>query len=106
MKTEPPNPSEELSGEEKNRTLKVYYRYNDTGRCLLPMIRLQGKYLSKCGFNIGERLKITLDTGEITIRKALPEAEEREQEMEEKREQEIIFIRGSKFKNKSRGLGR
>lgn len=36
----------------------------------------------------------------------MKKAKESEKEMEEAREQEIIFIRGSKFKNRSRGLGR
>jgi antitoxin component of MazEF toxin-antitoxin module len=34
-----------------------------------PVIRLRGKYLRAYGFDVGDAIEVSVDTGQITIRK-------------------------------------
>lgn len=49
----------------KQKTRKVYYYTR--GSLFLPMIRLQGKYLTEFGFEIGDTIEVTTSENSITI---------------------------------------
>lgn len=56
----------------KKRNMKVYYghyalKYHRTTRH--PMIQLRGNYLADFGFNVGDTIEVSVDTGQITIKK-------------------------------------
>lgn len=57
---------------ENTRQLKIYYSYHSRSCKRLPMIRLCGHYLEKMDFKIGDRIEITVEKNEISIRKVLP----------------------------------
>jgi hypothetical protein len=46
---------------------KVYYLYQ--GKGLVPQIKISGKYLSRYGLEIGDKLEITFSQAEILIHK-------------------------------------
>ena len=46
---------------------KIYYLFQ--GKKLVPQIKLSGKYLTRYGLEIGDKVEITLSQGEITIHK-------------------------------------
>lgn len=47
--------------------LKVYYAWNRNSQ--IPRINLQGKWLERMGFSIGDRLKVECQDGRIVITK-------------------------------------
>jgi hypothetical protein len=52
------------------RKLKVYYSYRSrAGRQPVPEVRLTGQWLEKSGFQIGDRVELTVKEGEIVIRR-------------------------------------
>lgn len=46
---------------------RIYYLFQ--GKQLVPQIKLSGKYLSRYGLEIGDKVEITLSQGEISIHK-------------------------------------
>ena len=46
---------------------KIYYLFQ--GKQLVPQIKISGKYLSRYGLDIGDKVEITLAQGEISIHK-------------------------------------
>ncbi len=63
-----------MNGENGNsplkRNMKVYYgKYNYSKKLLLPMIRLHANYLLRYGFNVGDAIEVSVDRGEIKIKK-------------------------------------
>ena len=46
---------------------KIYYLFQ--GKQLVPQIKISGKYLSRYGLDIGDKVEITLSQGEISIHK-------------------------------------
>lgn len=58
----------------RKRNLKVSYGdFNDRTRIFHPLIRLHGKYLLHYGFNVGDTVEVSINTGEITIKKVVKE---------------------------------
>ena len=49
------------------KTRKVYYLFQ--GKKFVPLIKISGKYLSRYGLEIGDKLEITFSQGEILIHK-------------------------------------
>lgn len=52
----------------KNRELKVY-ESNGTYGNVIPVIRLQGKWVKDAGFDIGDVIKVEVRKGELVIKK-------------------------------------
>lgn len=46
---------------------KIYYLFQ--GKQFVPQIKISGKYLSRYGLEIGDKVEITLSQGEISIHK-------------------------------------
>ena len=46
---------------------KIYYLFQ--GKQLVPLIKLSGKYLTRYGLEIGDKVEVTLSQGEIIILK-------------------------------------
>jgi hypothetical protein len=64
---------EKINGCDTRRTRKVYYQFYDSeSRKPHPMIRLQGHYLEKKGFMVGDHITVELEYGRITITKVNP----------------------------------
>lgn len=51
------------------RKLKVYRSVNSNCKGKMPSIRLDGKWLSECGFNIGDYIRVECRNEELFIRK-------------------------------------
>ena len=49
------------------KTRKVYYLYQ--GKGYVPYIKIAGKYLSRYGLEIGDKVEVTISQGEILIHK-------------------------------------
>ncbi len=47
---------------------KVQYGYH-RGPERLPLIRLKGRYLARLGFGVGDRIRVRIYKGKITITK-------------------------------------
>ncbi len=56
--------------EKKNRRLKVYGQSNGNNYQDVPTIVLKGKWLKAAGFDIGERIEVYVDAGELQIVKS------------------------------------
>lgn len=54
----------------KSKNLKVTYasRYSPKQSSLVPMIRMEGKWLEALGFSIGTRIKVEYREGSICLR--------------------------------------
>ena len=46
---------------------KIYYLFQ--GKGFVPVIKISGKYLSRYGLEIGDKVEITLSQGEVSIHK-------------------------------------
>lgn len=46
---------------------KIYYLFQ--GKGFVPLIKISGKYLSRYGLEIGDKVEITLSQGEVSIHK-------------------------------------
>jgi len=57
---------------------KIYYLFQ--GKQPVPQIKISGKYLSKFGLDIGDKVEITLSQGEISIHKINLSADEADQQ--------------------------
>lgn len=53
------------------RHLKIYYGYTNTYQ-RHPVIRIGGHYLSKMDFKIGDKIVVSIQKNEISIKKVLP----------------------------------
>ena len=62
------------------KTRKVYYLFQ--GKKFVPLIKISGKYLSRYGLEIGDKLEITFSQGEILIHKLTNNPQERNQTYE------------------------
>ena len=62
------------------KTRKVYYLFQ--GKRFVPLIKISGKYLSRFGLEIGDKLEITFSQGEILIHKLTNNPQERNQNYE------------------------
>jgi hypothetical protein len=51
---------------EKERTLKVYNAMGNNSE--LPMVRFQGKWLQRAGFEPGDLIKLKVETNTIIIK--------------------------------------
>lgn len=69
----------------KNRKLKVYqtsyevynphgYNVHSRKNVCIPQIRLQGKWLEECGFDIGSKCEVVCKDGRLTIIRKSAEA--------------------------------
>ena len=56
-----------------NRMLTVYYLYQNNKP--VPIIRLQGKWLRKLGFEPGNKIRVAAKRGRLLI-KLIPQAEQ------------------------------
>ncbi len=60
-----------------HKQMKVYYgEYDESGRCLLPVIRIRGKHLIRYGFQVGDAISVFITKGEINIKKIPQNAED------------------------------
>jgi len=57
---------------------KIYYLFQ--GKHPVPQIKISGKYLSRFGLDIGDKVEITLSQGEISIHKINLSADEADQQ--------------------------
>jgi hypothetical protein len=55
--------------EKSKRQLKVCYGYNSGSNKPHPLINLGGHYLKKFGFNVGDFVELTIEKGQIVIKK-------------------------------------
>lgn len=55
--------------EKKNRRLKVYGQSNGHNYQSVPTIILKGKWLKEAGFDIGDRVTVRIEDGEVCIRR-------------------------------------
>lgn len=49
---------------------KIYYLFQ--GKQLVPQIKISGKYLSRYGLEIGDKVEMSFSEGEISIHKINP----------------------------------
>jgi hypothetical protein len=49
------------------RRLKVYYKWPSGSEHTVPLIMLQGEWLRKAGFDIGDEVLVTMETNRLTI---------------------------------------
>ena len=60
---EPPRPK----APDGKRRLKVYYKWPSGSENTVPLIMLQGEWLRKAGFDIGDGVLVTMETNRLTI---------------------------------------
>ena len=51
----------------KERKLTVNYLYNNGNKKPYPFIRLQGRWLERLGFSVGDKVTVTAGEGVIVI---------------------------------------
>jgi hypothetical protein len=49
------------------RRLKVYYKWPSGSENTVPLIMLQGEWLRRAGFDIGDEVLVTMETNRLTI---------------------------------------
>lgn len=52
----------------EKKQLTIYYHYTQSNK-EVPLIRLQGQWLREFGFNIGEKIEVTLEENKLVINK-------------------------------------
>jgi hypothetical protein len=54
-------------GRQRNAQLKVYYKWPSGSENTVPLIMLQGEWLRKAGFDIGDEVLVTMEKNRLTI---------------------------------------
>ncbi len=57
----------------RRQSMTVQYGYYENSNSKHPVIKMRGKYLRRFGFEVGDTVEISIEQGQITIRKTEPQ---------------------------------